>query len=332
MRLSVLLLLGLVSATYGLPRPDLLKFLGPNATPSDAQQMDPGGQAGQHDVQPGPAQQHAAAAHGTRPGSAGNEAAPSESPPDAADTHPGSAGHNGPAQQHADHTRPGSAGNGAVAESPQDAAHTHPVDSAGHDAVHTQLDPAQPHAAQSRPGSAGNGAAAESSHEVPQPVATYTFIECPTDANPGNTMKTTYAFEEQRRKASIGVIEHRVFSPIGIMAKPDVPGGGEPLSLNRCWRLTTEGAALVIERHSHKLIKLMFAAEAARMSLDTYWVVPTPVNMKIDYGRCDTVHFLDYPGGGFPIPNTRQTIDPPWFRIPEYSKDIWLSSNTYRAM
>ncbi|KAJ3817150.1 hypothetical protein F5880DRAFT_1618559 [Lentinula raphanica] len=157
--------------------------------------------------------------------------------------------------------------------------------------------------------------------EAQRPIATYAFIQSPGPGSEG--MQDSAAFMAELKTYSKAFIEDRIFRHIGITAKQDEDSNVEPLHslINWGWNLTTKDAALVIAR-TVRLDTWRFmsasAVVAARVSEDDYWVVPTPIVVRVWLRSRDFEVYFDpdsQPLAPFPIPYDTNAIHRARFKV-----------------
>ncbi|KAJ3835419.1 hypothetical protein F5878DRAFT_663880 [Lentinula raphanica] len=156
--------------------------------------------------------------------------------------------------------------------------------------------------------------------EAQRPIATYAFIQSPGPGSEG--MQDSAAFMAELKTYSKAFIEDRIFRHIGITAKQDEDSNVEPLHslINWGWNLTTKDAALVIAK-TVRLDTWRFmsasAVVAARLSED-YWVVPTPIVVRVWLRSRDFEVYFDpdsQPLAPFPIPYDTNAIHGARFKV-----------------
>ncbi|KAJ3834821.1 hypothetical protein F5878DRAFT_629557 [Lentinula raphanica] len=170
--------------------------------------------------------------------------------------------------------------------------------------------------------------------EHPSPSGiTYRFIGSNEIARA--LVQSNHTFMEEIKQWSKDAVENRVFGSIGITAQHDDTSNVEPIHppFSWSWQVTTVGAALIINKDSRTLHSMAFTAEAADMPLDTYWVVPTPVNMRISFGIDGAVvRFPDDSDDPSSIPLPSDPIGQlRYFKIDAIPKDLELR-DVYREM
>ncbi|KAJ3714787.1 hypothetical protein C8R42DRAFT_646235 [Lentinula raphanica] len=157
--------------------------------------------------------------------------------------------------------------------------------------------------------------------EAQRPIATYAFIQSPGPGSEG--MQDSAAFMAELKTYSKAFIEDRIFRHIGITAKQDEDSNVEPLHslINWGWNLTTKDAALVIAK-TVRLDTWRFmsasAVVAARVSEDDYWVVPTPIVVRVWLRSRDFEVYFDpdsQPLAPFPIPYDTNAIHGARFKV-----------------